>query len=153
MKYAVVDETGLITNIIVANEGFELPGMLLVEATEHARIGGSYQNGEFILPSEPEAPEPVPASISRRQFYQYLSVVGKITKEEALAAIKTGAVPVALQAMLDGMTDEDAKFEADMLLSGADSFNRDHPLVTVFAISEGMSEEDVDNFWREAYKL
>lgn len=96
---------------------------------------------------------PVPQSISRRQFYQYLAVTGKIAKGEALAAIKTGAVPAALQAMLDQMTDEDAKFDADCLLSGATDFDRDNPLVMVFAIMEQMSEAEVDDFWRNASQI
>lgn len=93
-------------------------------------------------------PPPVPDTISRRQFYQGLAVTGKITQAEALAAIKTGTVPAALQAMLDQMTDADAKFEADMLLSGASDFNRNHPLVMVIAIAQGMTEQGVDDFWR-----
>lgn len=101
-------------------------------------------------PIDPYVPQPlpVPETISRRQFYQGLAVTGKISQAEALAAIKTATLPTALQAMLDGMTDDDARFEADMLLSGASDFNRSHPLVMVFAIAQGMSETDVDEFWR-----
>lgn len=102
---------------------------------------------EPYVPPEP-LPPPVPETISRRQFYQGLAVTGMISQAEALAAIKTATLPADLQIILEGMTDDDAKFEADMLLSGASDFNRSHPLVMIFAIQQGMSEQDVDDFWR-----
>lgn len=101
-----------------------------------------------VITIRPAPLPPVPVSISRREFYQGLAVAGKITKEEALAAIKTGTIPAALQAMIDGMTDADAAFKAECLLAGASDFERDNPLVMVFAIKEGMSESEVDDFWR-----
>lgn len=113
--------------------------------TIRAAINQWIADGNPVLPYV--EPEPVPETISRRQFYQGLAVTEKITQAEALAAIKTGVVPAALQVMLDQMADEDARFEADMLLSGAADFNRDHPLVMVIAITQGMTETEVDQFW------
>lgn len=95
----------------------------------------------------------VPQVISRRQFYQGLAVSGRITKAEALAAVQTGAIPAALQVMVDAMEDEDAKFEASMLLAGAADFDRDHPLVLVIAMAQQMSEAQVDDFWTLCYSL
>lgn len=114
--------------------------------TVRAAIDQWIADGKPVLPYV-EPPLPVPEIISRRQFYQGLAAAGKISQAEALAAIKTATLPAALQTMLDGMTDEDAKFEADMLLSGAGEFSRSHPLVMVFAIAQSMSEQDVDDFW------
>lgn len=94
------------------------------------------------------AVEPVPQAVSRRQFYQGLAVAQFITNQEALDAIRMVSLPAAIQAMVDGMEDEDAKFEASSLLYGAGEFRRDHPLVMVFAAVQEMSEEDVDDFWR-----
>lgn len=131
------------------------------EAEHISRAGDPYGLGpavraaidQWIADSKPvlpyvEPPPPVPGVISRRQFYQGLAVTGKISQAEALAAIKTATLPAALQTMLDGMTDEGAKFEADMLLSGASDFNRSHPLIMVIAITQSMTEQDVDDFWR-----
>ena len=87
------------------------------------------------------------APTAHRQFFHGLAIAEKITKAEALAAIKAGAIPAALQLSLDGMADDDARFEADRLLSGACEFNRGHPLVMVLAITQSMSEQDVDDFW------
>lgn len=101
-----------------------------------------------IITLRPEPPPPVPVSISRREFYQGLAAAEKITKDEALAAIKTGTIPGALQVMIDSMTDEDAAFKAECLLAGASDFERDNPLVMIFAIKEGMTEKEVDDFWR-----
>lgn len=93
-------------------------------------------------------PDPVPEEISRRQFYQGLAVAGMITKAEAISAIQGAALPAALKVIVDGMVDDDAAFEATMLLLGAGSFFRSHPLVLVFAMAQAMTETEVDDFWR-----
>lgn len=108
---------------------------------------------EGLLSEKPILPEPVPQVISRRQFYQGLAVEGKITKAEALAAVQTGAIPAALQGMVDAMVDEDAKFDATMLLAGAADYHRDHPLVLVIAMAQQMSETEVDDFWKLCFSL
>ena len=103
-----------------------------------------------IAPYEPppEQPVPVPEEISRRQFYQVLAKAGKITKAEALAAIQYGAIPAALQTIIDGMMNEEDAFEAQMLLAGATTFYRSHPFVLVIAITHRMTEAEMDDLWR-----
>lgn len=88
--------------------------------------------------------------ISRRQFYEGLAEPPYeiISKPEALAAMKTGMVPAAIQAVIDGMTDPDARFQAEMRLIGAGEFHRSSPLVLVFLIALGWSEAQADAFWR-----
>lgn len=112
-----------------------------------------WQDGQWVYYEPEPVPEPVPATISRRQFYDGLAEAGRISKAEALAAMKTGAIPVALQAILDGMTDDGARYKAEMKLIGATDFMRDDPLVMVVAITQGMSEAEVDQFWRDCYAL
>lgn len=172
---ALIEDGSTIISQVAAGGWFNLPDGSAVSPAYDGWESGSYRLAE-IQPADPvpagkvivstsvqmvnvtpkyvnvlaDAVVPVPDSISRRQFYQYLATLGMITKGEALAAIKTGSIPASLQAILDGMTDPDAKFDADMLLSGAAEFNRDHPLVMVFAMQQQMSEEDVDDFWRAA---
>lgn len=98
-------------------------------------------------PSFP-VPELVVEEISRRQFCQGLAVAGMITKPEAIAFIQGAAIPAAIESIVDGMTDEEAAFEATMLLLGAGSFYRSHPLVLIFAMAQSMTETEVDDFWR-----
>lgn len=103
---------------------------------------------------EPEAPlEPVPVEISRRQFFQNLAVREIITRQEALAAIQTGAIPAALQAMVDDMDTEDDKFNAEMLIAGAQVFTRSNPLTEIVRVKIGWTSEQTDDFWRAAYKM
>lgn len=136
-----IDATGI---YIGAFEGATPPAGAVEVPHAPSNANGQWRGGDWVYPEQPlEAPE----IISRRQFYEGLAETERITKAEALAAIKTGAIPPALQLMLDAMTDPDEKFKADMLLSGASEFQRSHPLVSVFAAAEGMSEQDVDGFW------
>lgn len=97
-------------------------------------------------------PAPVPATISDRQFFQQLAVAGVITKAEALAAVKTGDVPGALSKFVSAMP-ADQKFSAEMLLSGATIFARNHPLTDAIAAAQGMKPEQVDDFFRAAAAL
>lgn len=91
--------------------------------------------------------EPVPEEISDRQFAMGLAIAGLITQAEALAFVKTGEVPTALQAMVDAIEDTGARFEAEMLVSGATVFKRSHPLVSMIASQVGWTEQQTDQFW------
>lgn len=102
----------------------------------------------FIAP-----PQSTPSSISDRQFFQKLAVSGIITQNEALAAVKTGDIPLALQNIVDQIADVDAKFAAEMILSGATVFMRDHPLTTAIGAARGMTTEQINQFFREASQL
>lgn len=99
-----------------------------------------------------EQPPPIPTIISDRQFFQALAVVGAITPEEALAAVKTGTLPETMAAFIQPLPDEQ-RFAAEMLLSGATQFQRDHPMVTTFAQALGWDEQQIDDLWRMAAAL
>jgi hypothetical protein len=45
-------------------------------------------------------------------------------KEEALAAVTVGTLPTSLQGIVDGMSNDDAKWEAKMQLGGSNEFYR-----------------------------
>lgn len=76
-----------------------------------------------------------------------------ITKEDALAAVRTGFIPIALQAVVDTITDPDEKFLAEMLLSGATIYKRDHPLTEAIGAAFNMTPGDVDEFFIAAANL
>ena len=94
----------------------------------------------------------VPQTISDRQFFQQLAIAGVISQEEALAAVKTGDIPAALSGFIAAL-DDAARFNAEMLLSGATIFARNHPLTDAIAAAQGMKPEQVDDFFRAAAAL
>lgn len=94
----------------------------------------------------------VPQTISDRQFFQQLAIAGIISQEEALAAVKTGDIPAALSGFIAAL-DDAARFNAEMLLSGATVFQRNHPLTNAVAMAQGMTADQVDEFFRQAAKL
>lgn len=91
---------------------------------------------------------PVPNSISDRQFAQALALSGLLTEAEALAWVKVGDVPAALQVVVDAIPDNDVRFSANMLLGGATIFERNHPMVAALAAGLEMSSEQIDAIWQ-----
>lgn len=97
-------------------------------------------------------PEPVPESISDRQFFHILAMDGLITEAEALAAVKTGDAPAAFETFIASLPEEE-RFSARMLLEGATMFRRDHPLTNAFGSMYGLTSEQIDDLWRRASAL
>ncbi len=110
--------------------------------------GATWTGSEIIS----RASELVPDEISRRQFFQQLAVDGIITNAEALAAMKSVTVPQALQAIIDALPTEQDRFTAEMLVIGADTFNRLHALTETVRLAMQWTEEQRDSFWLEASK-
>lgn len=98
-------------------------------------------------------PAPVPVSVSDRQFFHAAAIAQMITQAEALAAVRTGDIPAELQTIVDAIEDDDARFNAQMFLSGAVEFRRDHPLTEAIRIARGMTSEQVDDLFRLAGSL
>lgn len=118
-----------------------------------------YRDGELIEVDEREIsqvePEvnPIPVDeISDRQFFQALYMQGHITKAEALAAIGTGAIPAAIQALIDQIPEEQQE-PAEFLLTGATTFKASHPIADMIRVLFGWSVEQKDEFWRFAATL
>lgn len=97
-------------------------------------------------------PTPPPATISDRQFFQALAMARVVTEAEALAAVKTGDIPAPLQAAIEQLPAGE-QFGAIMLLSGATSFERSHPMTIMMGQLLGWTEEAVDNLFRQAAAL
>ena len=145
-RYHIV-EAGRVVNTVLADGPNSLPGAALVLDDGTAEIGWSYDGSAFAPP--PTAPGPVPAVVSDRQFFQALAIAGLVTEAEALAAVRTGDIPAALQAVVDAMP-EGERFAATMLVSGAVEFRRDHPLVEAVRYARGMTSDELDDLFRLA---
>jgi hypothetical protein len=57
-------------------------------------------------------------------------------------------VPAWLQALVDTLPDDGARFSANMMLGGATQFNRDYPLVAQLGAGLDMTNAQVDEIWR-----
>lgn len=156
--YIAIDDEGRIYSMETDYQCSQIAGHLIGIDSDFGftrgpggTVYGKIWNGTAIVEPEPE-PEPIPDEISRRQFFQQLAVMGIITKADALAAMQTGVIPAPLQAIIDTLPEAN-QFEAQMLVIGADTFSRAHPLTEVVRLALGWTEEQRDQFWRDAYKL
>lgn len=94
---------------------------------------------------------PVPQSISDRQFFQQLAIVGIITTDQALAS-NAAVIPAPLLTIIDAMP-ADQQFAAKMLVSGATVFERSHPMTIAIGAAYGWSAAQIDDFFRAAATL
>lgn len=118
-----------------------------------ARLAALYdEDGGFLFVAEGVSSSALLA-ISDRQFAQALADLGVISRAEALAFVKRGEVPTALQAAIDSIPDDEARFAAEMQVSGATTFERTHPSTVALAQALGWSDEQMDNLWRQAAAL
>jgi hypothetical protein len=95
---------------------------------------------------------PVPSAISDRQFFQRLAEQGVITQAEALSAVKVGAIPATLQALINQMP-QDQQFAALMIVSGGTTFERMHPMTIAIGTAYGWSSDEIDAFFTAAAVL
>lgn len=90
--------------------------------------------------------------ISDRQFFHALAKNGMISETEALNAVKTGDLPQAFEALINSLPLEQ-QFDARILLEGAMTFDRNHPLTEAFGQMYGMTTEQIDDLWKFAGSL
>lgn len=127
-------------------------GCRLVQS-DSANPGDTWTLADGIVAKpEPAAPVVVPATISNRQFFQQLAVAGTITNAEALAAVRTGALPAALAALVATLP-QDQQFAVEMRISGEKTFSRAHPLTNTIGALQGMTSDQIDAFFIAASKL
>jgi hypothetical protein len=93
-----------------------------------------------------------PVSVSDRQFFQALAQAGSITPDEALAAVMTGTLPARIEAAVKSLPAEQ-QFAARMLLSGATTFERGHPMVAQLGAALDYDDVALDALWRAAAAL
>lgn len=147
-RYAII-ESGTVANIALADADFA-SAKGWIAAPDEVGLGWAWNGSSFTAP--PPNPAPIPASISDRQFFQQLAVEGKITEAEAIAAVATGTIPAAMDALIQQLPAED-QFAARMLLSGATSFERAHPMTATLGQMYGMDSAALNTFWQRATML
>ena len=143
MKYAII-RNNQVENVIEwdgVSEYQPPEGTVMVPAEDAISVG-----------QRVGAPGTIP-DISDRQFFQMAAVMGLITQDEALQAVKVGAIPATLQAIVDAIPDADAKFAANMMLSGATIFQRDNALTQQVGAAMGWTTEQLDQFFLAAALL
>jgi hypothetical protein len=94
----------------------------------------------------------VPETISNRQFAEALAKLDPpvITQAAALAFVKRREVPAALQAVIDAVEDLEKRFDLDMAVWGATTFDRSNPPTEALAAAMGWSAAQMDGLWRFA---
>jgi len=131
-KYAVVDNE-IVENVILAEEGFEIEGKVLVPFGEGCAIGGTYANGIFTPPELPEPPVVIPDKVSPRQFSTMLYNLGLLATVENWIDAQDPRVRIAY----DKST----------------YFYRNQEMMTQGFAALGFTEQQIDNFFIEADKL
>lgn len=142
---------GVVFAAYAENPGFN-PGILVVESDQAGIAAGwSYAGGVFSAPPEPAAAV-VPASVSRRQFFQAAAQESIITQVEAIAIFATGAIPANLAAALATMPAAD-QFATQIAILGNATFERANPLVTELGAAMGQTPAQIDALFTLAASL
>ncbi|MDI7864285.1 hypothetical protein MRS76_20305 [Rhizobiaceae bacterium n13] len=148
MRCAVV-ESGEVVNVILAEQPNDFGA---IPCSDEVCIGWGYQAGEFVSPAAVVPPPPIPEIISDRQFFQELAIRQVITEDEALAAVATGTIPAAMLALIASLPTSE-QFSAKMLIAGATTFYRAHPVASLIGDLYGWDSVQIDGLWRDAALL
>lgn len=157
--FAAADGSAIDCLVVFKTPSGELtaPTPFTAVATDGVEYGAALferlASGEFgpVGPYTPPPP-PVPRVISDRQFFQLLTKRQVISTQEALAAVGPGVLPERLATFIAALP-ESQQFDAQMLLVGATQYDRNHPIVPVFAQLFGWGPAELDTFWLEASQL
>ncbi len=154
LRYAVAEpDSGLVLNIIEAEQGFVLDGATLVLDDGSAVIGGTWDGAAFRPPAPvPAPPPPVPTTISFRQLILGLLGSGFLTAEQALAAAETRARPPQLDAIIASLPD-DAALAARITWATMSEARRSDPLFAALIAAGHATAEQVDELFRQGGML
>lgn len=127
--YAVIDAQGAIVNrvIVDAESPWQAPeGLTSVEELSPMVIGGTYIDGAYTPPPEPEAPPAQIPAITKAQALLYLLSIGK-TEADVLAAIAT-------------ISDPTERTVAEIEWNYRQPFRHDHPLFAALGPAVGITD-------------
>ena len=133
---------------------FDADGVLQAADWDEA-LWGPFDRQALMTAAETAAAnavQPVPTTISDRQFFQQLAVIGEISEAEAEEAVGPGTIPAPLTTAID-MLPADQQFAARMFLRGATVFERAHPMTLALGAILGKTPEEMDAIWIAAAAL
>jgi len=145
---------GAIFNVVMQPHDFEPDGQVWVASNDENGIGDLYnsETGEFTRPEPPAPIIVVPETLSYRQFFQQLAVMSIITENEAVQAVSVRALPQVFESFIASLP-SDQQFNARMLLTGSNEFNRSHPLTATFGEMLNYDSEAIDSIWINGAQL
>ena len=116
-----------------------------------AELYDEMKEDSTILPYVPLPPEPpeVPAQITRRQCAMQMFVTEMITGNEAIVMTQSGIPPAAVQVYIDTLPEQDRTMA--IMDFAATNYFRDNPLIDALMLANGMTKEEVDQFFIEAF--
>lgn len=147
-KWVRLADDGAAIDAIYLDEPEDVTGF--VEVGDDVLADWRLDGLTFVPPPPP--PEPVPVSITDRQFAIEARDRGFVTQAEALAFVRTGALPAALDAIIAALPQAD-RDDAEITLAGASTFERSHQLTAVIGDAmrgEVPLAEFLDDFFRSA---
>ena len=117
-------------------------------------MNADYQQFEVWV-AQGNAPDPapvivlVPQSITKRQLLIEMATAGYISAAEALAAAQTGAVPSAVQTVINSLP-ATAQMGAQITWASMTMVPITDPLINAFAASQNLTQAQVNAFFTAA---
>lgn len=91
---------------------------------------------------------PVPETATLRNLLRALTKMGLISRKDALAAARTGAIPAGLSAPLFAAVDEDTSFELELAWAAMYEAERASPFWRHVIAAGIATEEQIDDVFR-----
>ena len=118
-----------------------------------AELYDEMKEDSTILPYVPLPPEPpeVPAQITRRQCAVMMLSQNMITSQEAILMTQSGIPPANVQTYFDAMSEPQRTMA--IIDFAATNYFRNNPLLADLMAANGMTEQQVDQFFIDAASL
>ena len=126
-------------------------GVDLLDGTLRIYVSGVTQEAldKALIEVGTEPSAKVPASVSKASFLREAAHAGIITQAEALAAAKTGDVPVSFEPLLAALPAKQA-FEARLAFAASAVIERTSPLLALIVGPQGIPAKMMDDLFRAA---
>jgi len=108
---------------------------------------------EALVAAHNQFREPVPATITRLQFFKQCYLMGIISADESTAAIAKQALPIEISGAIDAIQDQKQRELVRMDAMGLDVFRRDAPFTEAVRVYNNWVPEQADVIWIEGAKL